>query len=186
MGTRVVNTGDADYRAPGTSDQTGNHAPKFPWRYLEAGRVAKVAGLCCAYHLGYTDDRMSSLHELPPAADIYRLFVRLLPWFPGVYDRHRARSAARSGYTGPLEPFNAADIENRVRYCFATPGSRAHTVTPRLYGISREHPRATEQQYHMRIVWVACSTEVMRRLALGIEVERHEATIWGKLPEKVQ
>lgn len=181
MSTRVVNTGDSNYRTPGTCDQTGNRSIRYPWRWTEVGRVGKIVALCSAYHLGFTDSDMAACHNIPPAQDVFLLFDSTMPWFGPMYDRYRQRKAIEKHNTEVLQPFNAGDVDNRLRYCFAKPGSRKHTKTPRLYGISNEHPIAVEQQYWMRITWVKCSDEVCRRLRLGLPIERHEAYEWGIL-----
>lgn len=181
MGLKALNVGDADFRLPGTSNQTGNNAPKFPWVKMNVGRVAKVAGLCCAYHLGATDEEMGQLHKIPKAEDTHALFVSLMPWFPAAYDSYRATRATLIGYTGELEPFNPMDIENRVRYCFAKPGSRMHSVTMREYGISKEHPKAVEQNRKLRVVWVRCSETITHRLRVRKSITPVEAFMWGRL-----
>lgn len=181
MGIKVVNGGDSDYRTPGTCNQTGNDAPKYPWAHSPVGRVAKVSAILSAYHLGYTDHQMATLHKLPPAVSIARVFDRLLPWFGDHYDRYRRYAAKERNYDGPLEPYNPYDVENRVRCCFVTPGSRRHT-RDRKYGFSVEHPSVSEQQYKLRITWVRCSEEIERRIKAGLTVDRTEAYQWGQLP----
>jgi hypothetical protein len=181
MSYKSVQTGDDWNRRPGTCDQTGNSAPKYPWSASRVGRFARIAALCCAYKLGYDDDRMAKLHEFPPADDIARLFNRLVPWFADHYNELRESQAEEKGYVGPLQPFGPGDVENRVRYCFALPGRRGHDPRARGYGISVEHPSSTYQRREggRGEVFARCSEEIMRRLDLGKEVTLAEAWSWG-------
>lgn len=182
MAHKSVQTGDNWFSTPGTCNQTGNRAPKFPWSHSPVGRFARIAALCCAYRLGYDDDRMAKLHQFPSAEDLLALFLRLVPWFPAHYDAVREAKAASTNYTGPLEQFNAMDLENRVRYCFAVPGRRGHDQKSRLYGISVEHPSSTAQRKPggRGEVFSRSSVEVMRRLELNLTVSYEEAEAWGR------
>lgn len=174
--------GDDRNPSPGSSNQTGNTSPKFPWSNSPIGRFARIAALMCAYHWGTTDEEMARSHKFPPAQDLYDLFIRLCPWFALHYNTYRRQKAKQKGYTGPLEIFNAGDVEGRVRYCFARPGRKGHSARSRLYGISVEHPSSVEQQKvgGRREVFARCSKEIQYRLAMGYSVSMEEATEWGK------
>lgn len=182
MANKVFQVGDNHKAIPGTSNQTGNRAPKFPWSNSPVGRCTRIVALCCAYRLGYDDDRMGKLHQFPPAKDLLGLFEKLMPWFPKFYNQYRAAAALRKDYDGPIEPFAAGDLENRVRYCYARPGRRGHDPQARVYGISVEHPASVEQNKlgGRGEVWVRCSVEVMRRLDLGLPITLAEAEEWGQ------
>lgn len=178
---KSIQSGD-DWRAlPGTCDQTGNRAPKFPWSSSPIGRFARIAALCCVYRLGYDDERMAKLHQFPNMNDIYKLFCALLPWFPDYYDSLRAKKAKAKKYTGPLEPFGAAKVDNRVRYCFAKPGRKNHDPTSRVYGISVEHPSSIYQREvgGRGEVFARVSLDIDRRLILGESFTQEEAEGFG-------
>lgn len=183
---KVIQTGDSWNSKPGTSDQTGNRAPKYPWSASPIGRTARIVALCCAYHLGYNDDTMAKLHRFPPAQDIYDIFLKVMPWFAFHYDLVRISKAMRSGYKGPLEKFNEGDVENRVRYCFAVPGRKGHDPKARLYGISVEHPLSTAQRgpNGRGAVFARCSEEIFYRLRLDKSISIEEATMWGQKEEE--
>lgn len=181
MSLRTTQGGDSSKATPGTCNQTGNHAPKFPWSFCPIGRTARITVLVIAYYLDYTDDSMATNHKFPSREELGRLFVKLMPWFPAYYDEVRKVKAQESGYVGPLEAFNYDDCSNRLRYCFAKPGSRKHTKSPRLYGYSVEHPKSVEQQKlgGRGEVFVRCSEEILNRLKTGRTITRKEAEAWG-------
>jgi len=182
MGLRVVQSGD-DWRArPGTSNQSGNTAPRFSWTDTSEGRFGRILSNCCAYVQGYTDDGMAIHHSFPSAKSMGVLFIETVPWFPDLFDWTQYHAAVNAEF--PLEklnPFSGANVENRCRYAFAKPGSRGHDPKARLYGISDEHHMSTLQaEAGGRLeVWIRCSTELLRRLRNGLPVSRKEAQEWG-------
>lgn len=182
MSHKTSQGGDDWNKIPGTSNQTGNSAPKFPWSTSKIGRTARIAALLCAYRLGYTDDRMASLHELPPMNDLFKLFNTLFPWFEEHYNQLRKAKAIAKNYSGPLEPYGPEDVHNRVRYCFAKPGRKGHDPKARLYGISVEHPLSTAQNHPAgrHGVFARCSTTIERRITMGESISKEEAEFWGR------
>jgi hypothetical protein len=136
--------------------------------------------MCCAYHLKYNDVDMGETQKFPPAQDL-DIFVKVLPWFPKHYDDYRTARALEIGYTGPIEPFNNGDVQGRIRYCFATPGSRRHDPKARGYGQSTEHHASSFQDKPggRGEVFRRCSKEVLRRLKNNKPITIEEATEWG-------
>lgn len=125
---------------------------------------------------------MASTHKFPPAKQLAGVFLRLMPWFAEHYDQVQSQQALEKGYIGPLEPFNAMDVENRVRYCFAKPGSKGQHPEDRKYGYSSEHHRSIAQMKPggRGEVYARCSEEIERRIKAGEEVTLEEAMEWGK------
>ncbi len=183
MAFKTVQTGDDWNKQPGTCNQTGNSAPRFPWAKTALGRFARTAALCCAYKLGHDDDMMGKNRQFPPMRETFRLFCKLLPWFPRFFDAVQKLSATRKGYPLQLlQPFNSDDVHGRVHYCFAKPGSKRHSPHPRLYGISVEHPSSTYQRRKggRGEVFARCSMEIMRRLEAHLSFTISEAKEMGK------
>jgi hypothetical protein len=178
----VQNRGDRSVKKPGTCNQTGNTAPQFPWRGTPIGRFARVFAHCIANHLGYSEDRMGKQHEFPPSERFEFFFDKMIPWFRPLYNETRKQTASQKGYTGRLEPFCGNDVENRVRYEFASPGRKGYDPHPRLYGISREHYMSTYNQKPggRMEVWTRCSEEIFTRLLTLTPISRQEAEEWGR------
>ena len=166
------------YAIPGTCNQTGNKAPRFPWS--KSWAAIRVLILEIAYHLDYTDEQMWSQHEWPPMDDMYRLFKRTVPWFPDLYDDYQLAAAKARGYDGPLGLFRDGcgpdKVHNRLRYCFETPGRSGGPS--RQYGYSSEHPARTPGK-RREILHSSCGEEIMARLKMGKQISKAEMEAWS-------
>lgn len=183
MPGKAILTGDSKAAVPGTSNQTGNSAPKWPWKYVPEGRVARIAVLCIARYLGFQDYEMAVDHVLPPEVRVYALFIDLFPWFPAMYDADQIDRAAQIGYTGPLNKFGPPKPHNRLRYNFAKPGRHGADPKKRVYGYSDEYPLSAAQQLPggLMEVYLRCSKILDDRLKSRQPVSREEAQQWGTL-----
>ena len=132
MPLRAIHTPIVESVKPGTCNQTGNNAPKFRWPAITRIIIHEIA-----HHLGATDEEMAVNRKWPDSAELYSIFVRLLPWFPNHYNETQNRNAIRNNYAGPLIPFCAAKVHNRLHYLFTKSGSK---TSNRQYGPSSENP----------------------------------------------
>jgi hypothetical protein len=179
---KVRQGGDDRLAKPGTSNQTGNSAPKYPWSSSPIGKTARVACLLSAYSLGWADEHMASAHAFPTQKELATVFNRLFPEFGPHFNEVRRRKAEASDYDGALKDFSSSHPHNRLRYCFAKPGSKkAGSERDRSYGFSDEHPKSTAQRGPSGLgeVWERCSVEIERRIQTGETITLAEAEAWG-------
>lgn len=175
--------GSNGFKKPGTSNQTGNRAPAYPWVRLSVGRVAKVGALLVSYHLGADDQSMAFRRNIPKQEDLFPIFTHLFPWFEQHYNDTRAAAALHRNYTGPLEPFGPEDVRNRVIYQFTEPGKKGEDTVERKYGISVEHPSHPNQSKKIRVVYERVSVVILDRLTRRLQVSFDEADVWGQLED---
>jgi len=176
MSLKSVNRGNRSLKNPGTSNQTGNTAPRFQWPH-----AVRVIIACIAYHLDHTDDEMGRLRKFPKGKELYTIFVKTLPWFEEFYNSSQLEAAERKEYEGQLEKFNYSDVYNRLHYLYSKPGRKGNSPQSRKYGISVEHHDSVEQSEKRKIVFARCSIEVMRRLKMGKTISRKDVERWSKL-----
>jgi hypothetical protein len=178
MALESINIGDSKIAKPGTSNQTGNHAPKVKWKIEPKGRFGIIFATCIAHHLKYSNERMATQHQFPSRYDFDYFFTKMTPWFYQWYNNCRKTSS----YTGRMEPFNGNDAENRVRHQFVEPGRKGHDPKARLYGTTTEFYQSVKQRQPggLMEVWVRCSEEINLRLEKCIPITEEEAEEWGR------
>lgn len=186
MGLNITNGGDRNYiKARTTSEQTGNHAPRPHWPY-----ALRLVILMSAYHLGFTDERMATSVDRPNTADLERLVLRTCPWAPEWYRIEQERLCAEKNYAGATTPLTRSKIMGRLKYFFEKPGRKKRTRShqgpsdrpiERSYGISPEHPMSPQQHAKGRLVWVACSEVIERRIKMSEQVSLEEVMVWSSI-----
>jgi hypothetical protein len=176
MSLKVVNSSNRKCRTPGTCNQTGNTAPRFPWP-----AAIRILIKCLAHFLGYTDDGMWRLRIFPNPEILYIWFIKMVPWFPEYYDKCQIDAAKAKGY--PIEKLGLFrdgkgkdKVYNRLLYEFTEPGSRKRNKK-RSYGISVENP--DNPKGNRRSVECYCSSIIMRRLKTQKTINKAEVERWG-------
>lgn len=132
MGMMGLQTPEGAWPRHGTCAQTGNDAARYPWRNTPLGRAMVIWSLVLAWHLKYSDERMSR-RQLPTKKEMQPYVDKILPWFAKHYDDWRAQRAIERPQGSPMIPFSASDLRGRLYHMF-------HTDHAHEYGMNHRHP----------------------------------------------